>query len=200
MICSGRTSPSACELKRDSLTMSPARKAPSDTLTPAIDVAYAVPMQIAITVSRNSSGEQVAATRSSTGGSTRRANTSTRVMIATAVASATATSPERPAGLAEDGHEQHHRDDREVLEEQHGDRDPPVVCGHLAAIGEDLQHDRRGRQRHQQAGEQGHARVDARGEQDSGRGEGREGHLQPAADEQRAAQPLRRSRLNSSRW
>jgi hypothetical protein len=39
MICSGRISTSACELKRDSETSRPARKAPSDTETPASEVA-----------------------------------------------------------------------------------------------------------------------------------------------------------------
>lgn len=37
-ICSGRISPSAFELSRDSLTTSPARKAPRDTDTPATAV------------------------------------------------------------------------------------------------------------------------------------------------------------------
>ena len=55
-ICSGRISPSACWLKRLSLTTSPARKAPSDRLTPARLVRNAVPKQIAMTVEQEELG------------------------------------------------------------------------------------------------------------------------------------------------
>lgn len=94
-ICRGSTSPSACELWRDSLTTSPARNAPRATLTPASEVNQAVPSPIATTVSRNTSGEQVRATRSSNGGITFRAITSTTASTPSAVPRAR-TMPNKP--------------------------------------------------------------------------------------------------------
>ena len=87
-ICSGMISPKAWWLNRLSLTSRPARNAPSDRLTPATLVSQAVPKQIAMTVRRKSSGEQVRATRSSSGGISRRATSSTARMIASALPSA----------------------------------------------------------------------------------------------------------------
>ena len=87
-ICSGMISPNAWWLNRLSLTSRPARNAPSDRLTPATLVSQAVPKQIAMTVSRKSSGEHVRATRSSSGGINRRATSSTARMIASALPSA----------------------------------------------------------------------------------------------------------------
>ena len=72
-ISRGRISPSACWLKRLSLTSRPARKAPRERLTPARLVRYAVPKHTAMTVRRKSSGEQVRATTSRSRGMSRRA-------------------------------------------------------------------------------------------------------------------------------
>jgi len=60
-------------------------------LTPARLVRYVVPKQMAITVRRKSSGEQVRATDSSTFGMSRRATTSTRAMRTPAFARAVKT-------------------------------------------------------------------------------------------------------------
>ena len=96
-IWSGRISPSACWLNRLSLTTRPARNAPRERLTPARLVRNAVPKQMAMTESRNSSGEHVRATCSRTSGMSLRAIRSTATMIPPALASAQTTSlPEPP--------------------------------------------------------------------------------------------------------
>ena len=92
----GRISPSACWLNRLSLTITPARKAPSERESPARLVSQAVPKQIATTLKRNSSCEHVRATSSSTGGMRRRAKSRAKTMIAAAVSSAKATSTPDP--------------------------------------------------------------------------------------------------------
>ena len=160
-IWSGRISPSACWLKRLSLTTRPARKAPSDRLTPARLVRNAVPRQMAMTVSRKSSGEQVRATCSSTIGIRRRAISSTATMIAPALPSAqTISAPSRRA--AEHRHQQHHHDDREVLEDR-GCRARSARAASLVsfAVGEQLEHDRGRAERDQEAGEEPAPPVDA---------------------------------------
>ena len=132
-ICSGMISPKAWWLKRLSLTTRPARKAPSDRLTPARLVSQAVPRQMAITVSRKSSGEQVSATRSSSGGISRRATTSTATISASALPSAQTICAARSTLTAEHRHDQHHDDDREVLEDQQAERHLAVRARGLAA-------------------------------------------------------------------
>jgi hypothetical protein len=111
-------------------------------------------------------------------------------MIPAAVPSAVRTSDERAARRAEHRHEQHHRHDGEVLEEQHGHRQAPVRGVDLAAVGEHLEDDRGRGQRDEQAGEERHPGVHAGEQQDAGRQQGGQRDLQPAADEQRAAQLL----------
>ena len=82
-----------------------------------------MPKQIAITVSRKISGEQVRATVSSTRGMMRRASSSTTAMIAAALPSAIAIRERRAAAAGEHRHQQHHHDDREVLEDQEPEPD-----------------------------------------------------------------------------
>ena len=86
--CSGSTSPKAWWLKRLSEMSSPARKAPSARLTPASEVTYASPKHTATSVSRNTSAEQVRATFSISGGTSRRAPSSTSATMPPALASA----------------------------------------------------------------------------------------------------------------
>lgn len=96
-IWSGSVSLSACCEKRLSLTINPARNAPSERLTPARLVKYAVPKQMAITVKRNNSGEHVKATDSRIFGITRLATTSTSSIMPMAVPSAVAICPSPPS-------------------------------------------------------------------------------------------------------
>jgi hypothetical protein len=92
----GRISPRAWCSKWLSDTISPARNAPRETLTPARLVNQAVPKQIATVVSRNTSGEQVRATDSRTRGMTRRAPTITTRMMSPALATAHSRSRASP--------------------------------------------------------------------------------------------------------
>ena len=92
-----------------------------------------MPKQIATTVSRNTSGEQVRATISSSGGISRRATTSTTATISAALASAQSELAGRSCLAAEHRDEQHHEHDRQVLEEQHAERDLAVAAVDLAS-------------------------------------------------------------------
>ena len=53
----------------------------------------------------------------------------------------------------EQWHGEHRGDDDEILQEEHGDGESTVRGGGLAAVGEELEHNRRARHRHQYAGE-----------------------------------------------
>jgi hypothetical protein len=95
--------------------------------------------------------------------------------------------PRRERG--EQREEREHRDDGDVLEEQHGERALPRRRAELPLLGERLQHDRRGRQgeRHPH----GERRLPAQPGQRGERGERRGGerHLQPAEAEDGPTQP-----------
>ena len=182
-ICSGMISPKAWWLKRLSLTTRPARKAPSDRLTPAMLVSQAVPRQMAMTVRRKSSGAQVSATRSSSGGISRRATTSTATMSPSAFDQRPDNLRARSALAAEHRHDQDHDDDREVLEDQQAERHLSVGRRGFAAVAEQLEHDRRRGQRHQKPGEERRPPLDAERRERTEHAEAGQRHLQPAAAE-----------------
>jgi hypothetical protein len=101
-----------------------------------------------------------------------------------------------PGGLREQRHGEHRGHDDEVLEQEHGDGDPAVGRGRLAAVGQDLEHDRRARHRHEHPREhrlRQRAEIPprGRGHQERGAGDlrqadpghGREHHEQPRQGE-----------------
>ena len=148
-----------------------------------------MPKQIAMTVSRKSSGEQVRATCSSSGGIRRRATSSTATMMAAALPSAQTMSRADPPPPAEHRHEQHHHDDREVLEDQQAEARPgraallvsPRSASSFSTIAVELSAT-------EEAGEEPAPPVDAE-QQRAGRivrGAGQH-HLQPAAGEDQPA-------------
>ena len=182
-ICSGSTSPSACWLKRLSLTTRPARKAPSDRLTPARLVRKAVPKQMAMTVSRNSSGEQVRATCSSTIGIRRRAISSTAAMMSPALASAQAIAPAEPPPPASIGTSSTITTTARSWKIRMPRPRLAVRAVGLAAIGEQLEHDGRRAEGDEEAGEQAAAPVDAEEGEEHQRADGGESDLQAAGGE-----------------
>ena len=95
----------------------------------------------------------------------------------------------RAAPLAgQRGHEQDHRHDAQVLEEQHADDELAVRGVDLAALRQALEHDGRARERDQEPEEQRLRRPGAPCGRDAGRHRHRQKYLKPAADAQDPAQ------------
>ncbi len=192
-ICSGRISLSACWPKRLSWITSPARKAPSETLTPARLVRYAVPKQIAITVIRKISGEQVRATTSSNIGISRRAKIRIAAMIATATPSAPRISQIEPPEVPSAGTSRTIGMIARSWKSKQADAGVAVLLRALAAVLEQAEHERGRAQRDEQAGVDRGPDGDAEREQDHERQPGGQQHLQAAAAEDhppQARQPL----------
>lgn len=143
-ICKGRTSPRAWVLCRLSETTRPARNAPRDSDTPASAVSAAVPTQIAMTESRNTSGEQARATASNSFGITRRATTSVTAITAAAVASARSSwTNDCPSPAPSCGSTSTMTTHRQVLEHQEGQCGLTGDRTGLRAVAQQLEHDRR---------------------------------------------------------
>jgi len=97
------------------------------------------------------------------------------------------------ARRGEHGHEQHHRHHREVLEEQDAGGGEAVRRVELAPLVVDLEHDRRARERNEEAREQRRRPREAEPSEPERGGADRARHLErPARDHTRqdAAQPV----------
>ncbi len=86
------------------------------------------------------------------------------------------------ARSAEQGHDQHHRDDAQILEDQRADDEAAVRGVELAALGERAQHDGRAREREDEAVEDGAAEGLPERQRHARRRRGGEAHLQRAAE------------------
>ena len=93
----------------------------------------------------------------------------------------------QPPLAAEEGGEEHHRHDTEVLEDQDPKRGATVRAVHLASPGEEPEHDRRAAEGDEHPEEDAVGPGDADGAREHRRRGRGERHLEPAAHEQEAA-------------
>ena len=176
-----KNSPSSSPLKgsisassswRNSLSASstPARKAPSDMDSPATRASSAVAMTVSSAAAVKTSVTFIRATTRSAGRSSSRPPTTMAAMTARSFAGARAdhgAAGELRADAAWRDQRQRgeHRQHGKVLEQQDAEGGAAVRRFQLAALGEQLQHQRRGGQREAEADEPGGDRLAARASQ-----------------------------------
>ena len=107
-------------------------------------------------------------------------------MIPPAFSSAKATSTPDPPLVPRHRDQEHHRDDRQILEDQDADREASRGCLRFPPFTQDLQHDRGRGERDEEAAEDADTPLHAEGQEAQRHADRREKHLDPTPAEYEA--------------